>query len=183
MITMGWWIPISFPRLLRDDVMIWALQFEPDALLATLTVSGVAHVDGFREYLNGMLSNPAWVAGTAALLDFRALRLDHLSFPEVERIVELHVPHLNAIGRGPIAVVVSRPVDLASCGSGFLAADMFPAHRGVLRNGRSAALAAQAGCDENVGPGSPNGVPPCSNHARLRSPVRSRRRARARRGR
>lgn len=96
----------------------------------TLTVSGDAYVDGFQEYLNDVLSDPGWKPGTAALIDFRELRLEHLSFPDVERIVELHVPYLTRIGKSPMAVVVSRPVDFGVVRMWeSLAADMFPVHR------------------------------------------------------
>jgi hypothetical protein len=86
-------------------------------------------VDGFREYLEGVLSDPAWTPGTAALIDFRDLRLEHLSFRDVEEIVELHVPHVTRIGNSPMAVVVSRPVDFGLVRMWeSLAADMFPLH-------------------------------------------------------
>lgn len=113
----------------RERTMNWNARFETGSSLLTLTASGVARVDGFREYLEGVLSDPSWEPGTAALLDFRDLRLEHLSFREVEEIVALHVPHVTRIGNSPMAVVVSRPVDFGLVRMWeSLAADMFPMH-------------------------------------------------------
>jgi hypothetical protein len=112
------------------SAMQWTARFDADPALLTLTVSGVAHVDGFREYLEGVLEDPAWAPGKAALIDFRDLRLEHLSFADLERIVELHVPHRTRIGNSPMAVVVSRPVDFGIVRMWeSLSADTFPAHR------------------------------------------------------
>jgi hypothetical protein len=94
--------------------MNWHVAFEPSGSLVTLTVSGLARVDGFESYLEGVLADPAWRGGTPVLADFRGLELGHLRYADVERIVAIHAPYWARIGSSPIAVVVSRPVALGT---------------------------------------------------------------------
>jgi hypothetical protein len=78
--------------------------------LVTLTVTGVARVDGFAPYLDGVLGDPAWRAGTPVLVDFQGLEIGELRYADMEQVVALHAPYLARIGSSPLAVVVSRAV-------------------------------------------------------------------------
>ena len=91
--------------------MEWRIFFEPDGSRVTVTVTGAARVDGFRPYLEALLGDPAWRAGTPVLVDFRGLDIGQLNFAAAEQVLAVHLPYVARIGKSPIAVVVSRPVD------------------------------------------------------------------------
>jgi hypothetical protein len=109
--------------------MEWNVRFADDEPLVTIEAKGMAEIEGFRSYLDGVLASPSWRPGVPVLVDFRQLVSDNLTRDDVERLVALHVPYLGRIGGSPIAVVVSRPSDFGVVRVWEAhAAEMFPVH-------------------------------------------------------
>lgn len=97
------------------------ISFESDPEIAIVKTRGRGELDGFREYLNALVSDERWRSGMDVLSSHRDLDVKDFAAADIEALVIVHGPFAEAIGPGLCAIVAGSSLK-------FGLARMFEAH-------------------------------------------------------
>ena len=90
--------------------MDWQLAFSADGSRLTLTIKGVAQMEGFIACCQEAGRDSRWQSNVSVVLDLRDLDMAALDQGDILHLVEVHKPHATRLANNRIAVLVSRPV-------------------------------------------------------------------------
>jgi len=108
-------------RACKAPAVEFEITFDTDADLAIVRAWGVAGAEGFSAYLSALTSDQRWRPGMDILSDFKDLDASQFTAVDIEGLVNIHLPFVEAIGPGLCAVVAGSSLK-------FGLARMFEAH-------------------------------------------------------